>query len=405
VTDSPRVTEVHSYPFSIPARLDMEPSYARLRREEPLARVQLPFGEPAWLVTRHADVRTVLSDPRFSRAASIGRDEPRTTPRPIQVGIMAMDPPDHTRLRKLVNKAFTVRRVEQLRARTEQIADDLLDGMVAAGSPADLIEHFARPLPDTVICELFGVPVADQHLFHTWSSAVEASDSLSEEQIKRIEQYLGNMYMYLAQLVAERRKNPTDDLLGAMVTARDEQHDQLTDEEMVQLASSLLAAGHETTVTQIGNFVYLLLTHPDRLRELREHPELIPNAVEEFMRYVPLAAVSGFARYATDDVELSGGLVRAGEPVIASLHSANRDGDVFADPDEISFHREANPHVGFSYGPHHCLGAHMARMELQVALGTVVRRFPNLRLGVAEEDLPWKSGLIARGVKKLPVVW
>jgi cytochrome P450 len=400
MTDTQR--PVRDYPFSAPDRLHLDPFYAELRRTEPLIRVRLPFGEEAWLATRYADVRTVLGDPRFSRAASVGRDEPRITPRQLEGGMLSMDPPEHTRLRRLVAKAFTARRVEQLRPRARQIADDLIDRMVDAGPPADLVEHFATPLPITVICELLGVPVEDQDRFHVWSEAVVSTTSLTPQQIKA---YIDNLFGYMAGLIAQRRQRPTDDLIGALVRARDEDNDRLTEEEMVRLAAGLLAAGHETTVTQIPNFVYVLLTHPQQLRQLRDDPDLVPSAVEELMRYVPLGVASSFARYALEDVELGGVVVRAGEPVIGSVASANRDEEVFAEPDTLDLTRSTNPHIGFGHGAHHCIGAQLARMELQVAVATLLERLPGLRLAGPEEDLEWKSGLLVRGLKRMPVAW
>lgn len=402
MTETQQVGTARSYPFSEPDRLNLHPLYAQLRRSEPVVRVRLPFGEEAWLATRHADVKTVLGDPRFSRAASRGRDEPRTTPQPIGTGILSMDPPDHSRLRRLVAKAFTARRVEGLRPATTAIANDLIDDMVAAGSPADLVERFATPLPVRVICRLLGVPHTDQELFRTWSEAIVSTTSLRPEQIQ---EYLGSLHAYMAGLIAQRRVTPTDDLIGALVEARDADHDRLTETEMVELAAGLLAAGHETTVTQISNFLYVLFTNPDRLAELRAHPERIPAAVEELLRYVPLGAAAAFARYATEDVELSGVLVRAGEPVVAALSSANRDGTVFDDPDRLDFGRESNPHLGFGHGVHHCLGAQLARVELQVALHALVTRLPGLRLAVDDRELPWKSGLLVRGLRAMPVTW
>jgi cytochrome P450 len=402
VTDTRQTGAARAYPFSDPDRLNLDPFYARLRVQEPLTRVRLPFGEEAWLATRYADVKVVLGDQRFSRAASVGRDEPRTTPQQIGNGILAMDPPDHTRLRRLIAKAFTARRVELLRTDTTAIADELIDAMIAQGPPADLVALFSTPLPVRVICRLLGVPPTDQHLFRVWSEAIVSTTSLKPQQIQ---EYRGNLHAYMASLIAQRRVTPTDDLIGALVQARDDDNDRLTEQEMVQLASGLLAAGHETTVTQISNFMYVLLTNPSQLAQLRERPELIPGAVEELLRYVPLGAASTFARYATEDVELGGVTVRAGDPVIGSLSSANRDEAVFAHPDTVDVTRAANPHIGFGHGVHHCAGAQLARMELQVALGTLLRRLPELSLAVDEKELPWKSGLLVRGLRAMPVTW
>jgi cytochrome P450 len=402
VPDNQQTATVRTYPFSDPDRLNLNPLYAHLRSHEPLARVRLPFGEEAWLATRYEDVRTVLGDARFSRAASVGRDEPRTRSQQNNTGMLAMDPPEHSRLRRLVAKAFTARRVEQLRPRARQVADELLDDLVATGAPADLVEHFATPLPIAVICELLGVPFTDRDRFQVWSEAIISTTSLTIEQIM---QYLDNLNGYMADLVAQRRREPADDLISAMVRARDENQDRFTEEEMVSLAAGLLAAGHETTVTQIPNFVYVLLTTPGAYRQLVTGPELIPAAVEELLRYVPLGVGSGFARYALEDIELGGVLVRAGEPVLGSLSSANRDGDVFTAPDTLDFTRESNPHLGLGHGAHHCLGAQLARMELQVALAALTEHVPDLRLVVPEEELTWKSGMLVRGLTALPVTW
>lgn len=390
-----------TYPFSAPDRLRLDPFYAELRKQEPVSRVRLPYGETAWLATRYSDVRTVFADPRFSRAESAERDEPRARPTQQRTGILTMDPPEHTRLRKLVAKAFTARRVEQLRPRTQRIADDLVGRMRRKGAPLDLVEEFALPLPITVICELLGVPYEDREDFRVWSDAFLSTSKLSEQQV---EDYVAQMRAYMAGLVEQRRARPEDDLLSGLIQARDEQ-DKLSETELLDLAVGLLVAGHETTATQIPNFVYVLLTHPSELEWLRNCPERVPEAVEELMRFVPLGVNAAFPRYALEDVELGGVLIRAGEPVLASLASANRDEEVFERPEELNLARESNAHIGFGHGPHHCLGAQLARMELQVALGTLLGEFADLRLGVAEQDVSWKTGMLVRGPQRLPVAW
>jgi cytochrome P450 len=394
--------EPRAYPFSRPARLDQEPLFAALRAEQPLIRVRLPYGEPAWLATRYDDVKTVLADPRFSRAASVGRDEPRMRLHGSQPGsILSLDPPDHSRLRRLVTKAFTVRRIEELRPRAQQIADGLVDAMLAAGPPADLVEGFALPLPVTVICELLGVPYSDRADFRLWSDAFLSTTKFPPEQVR---EYVGRMHEYMAGLIAQRRAAPTDDLIGGLVEARD-RDDRLSEDELLSLAEALLVAGHETTASQIPNFVYVLLTHPRELAELRADPSLVPRAVEELMRFVPLGNGAGIARYALEDVELSGVTVRAGEPVLPVMASANHDGTVYTDPDRLDLHREETSHVGFGHGAHHCLGAPLARMELQVALDTLLRRLPNLRLPDGGAGIGWKDGLATRGPASMPVAW
>ncbi|MGP4016349.1 cytochrome P450 [Saccharopolyspora sp. 5N708] len=394
-------TEPRTYPFSQADALNLDPIYARLREQEPLSRIRLPYGESAWLATRYEDAKIVLGDPRFSRAAALDHDEPRMRPQASSGGLLTMDPPDHTRLRKLVAKAFTARRVEQLRPRTQQIADDLIDRILEHGGPADLVEDFALPLPITVICELLGVPYADRRDFRVWSDAFLSTTKLTPAQVT---DYIDRMMGYMAGLIAERRALPADDLLSALIAARDEQ-DRLSEEEMVRLAAGILVAGHETTATQIPNFVYVLLTHPEQLAELREHLDGMPQAVEELMRYVPLGVGAGFPRYATEDVELGGVLVRAGEPVLVSTGSANRDESVFSDAEQLDLTRREASHIGFGHGPHHCLGAQLARMELQVALSTLLRRLPGLRFATSADDVDWKSGMLVRGPQKMLVSW
>ncbi|WP_433622175.1 cytochrome P450 [Nocardia sp. CA-120079] len=394
------MTDTHmTYPFDTD-KLTVDPRYAELR-EGPLHRVRLPYGEPAWLATRYADIKTVLADPRFSRAAAVGRDEPRTRPHAVGPGtIMSFDPPEHSRLRRLASQAFTVRRVEALRVRAQQIADELIDTMLAKGAPADLVADFGLPLPTIVICELLGVPVADRGEFRVWSDAFMSTTKYTPEQVKS---YLAELTDYMAGLIVERRKSARDDLLSALVAARDND-DRLTEEELLILAQSLLVAGHETTASQIPNFVYTLLTHPEQLAALRTDPDLIPQAVEELLRYVPLGTGGGLPRYAVEDVQLGAVTVRAGEPVLVALHSANRDETVFTRPDELDLLRPPTSHISFGHGAHHCLGAPLARMELQVAIATLVNRVPGLRL-TREHDIVWKTGVSTRGPERMPITW
>ncbi|HZE30739.1 MAG TPA: cytochrome P450 [Actinoallomurus sp.] len=388
--------------FGAPDRLNLDPAFAELRGQQSLCRVRLPYGEPAWLVTRYEDAKVVLGDPRFSRAAANGRDEPRSR---LYQGspdsLLHHDPPEHSRLRRLVAKAFSARRVEALRPRAQQIADDLLDRMLAQGPPANLVEDFALPLPITVICELLGIPLDDRVDFRLWSDAFLSTTRFTPEQVT---EYVGRMRDYMARLIAEHRKAPQDDLLSALVTARDEQ-DRLSEEELLAMAEGILVAGHETTASQIPNFVYALLTHPEPLSAVRADTGLIPQAVEELMRYVPLGGGVGSARYALEDVELGGVTVRAGEPVVVALQSANRDESVYTRADTLDLHRQEASHIGFGHGPHHCLGAQLARMELQVALGTLLGRLPGLRFADSEQDIVWRSGTATRGPARLPITW
>ncbi|WP_244200514.1 cytochrome P450 [Micromonospora arborensis] len=389
---------VRPYPF--PTRTsEVAPMYEALRRTEPVSRVQLPYGEPGWLVTRHADVRTVLSDPRFSRAVAQGLDQPRLRRENMNDGIMGMDPPDHTRLRKLAMKAFTARRVERMRAEVHKIADGLLDAMVARGRPTDLVEHFARPLPVTVICGMLGVPIEDYPRFTRWTEAFTNNESALGDVVATVGP---EMDAYIADLIGQRRLRPTDDLLGALVRARDD-GDKLTETELIDLAGAgLLTAGTETVSAALPGFVYTLLEHPEALAALRRDRSLMPSAVEELLRYVPINSAAMFPRYALTDVELSGVTVRAGDPVLPSLAAANRDPEVFADPDVLDLTRKPNPHVTFGYGAHLCLGAQLARLELQVALGLLLDRFGDLALA---DGVTWRTGVIVRGPGVLPITW
>jgi cytochrome P450 len=391
-----------NYPFSESDRLDVDPLFATLRTEAPLSRVQLAYGEPAWLATRYEDVKVVLGDPRFSRAAADGRDQPRSRAYAGAPGnIMSLDPPEHSRLRRLVMKAFTMRRVEQLRPRAQQIADQLVDRMVAGGTTADLVADFALPLPITVICELLGVPVADRNEFREWSDAFLSTTKFTQQEVV---DNVTALRKYMAGLIAQRRAEARDDLLSGLVVARDEE-DRLSEDEMLSLAEGILVAGHETTASQIPNFVYVLLHNPEHLAALRADPDLMPKAVEELMRFVPLGSGGGSARYALEDVELGGVTVRAGEPVVVALQSANHDESVFAEPDALNFRRKESPHVGFGFGAHHCLGAPLARMELQVALSTLLNRLPGLRIAGSDDVVVWKTGLATRAPQHMPVTW
>ncbi|WP_430379834.1 cytochrome P450 [Streptomyces sp. B1-3] len=395
------VTQPATYPFAA-EKLDLSPLYSALRKEQPLSRIQLPYGEPAWLATRHADARFVLSDPRFSRNEALRRDEPRMRSFPTPPdALMIMDPPEHSRLRRLASKAFTVKRVEDWRPRAERIAADLADGMLAKGAPSDLVTDFALPLPISVISALLGVPSEDRGDFHVWAEAfISTTKYTAEEAAKHRE----SLTAYMAGLIAEHRENPRDDLIGDLVAARDED-DRLSEDELQTMLSGILVGGFETTATQITNFVYVLLTHPEQLAALRADLDRIPQAVEELLRFVPLSIGTTFARYALEDVEVGGVTVRAGEPVMVALHSANRDESVFTCPHQLDLERREAAHVAFGGGIHHCLGSPLARVELQVALHTLLTRFPGLRFHESEADVVWKTGVLTRGPERLPLTW
>jgi len=393
---------VRAYPFGPVDRLEIDPMYGWLRENEPLSRVKTPYGDEAWLLVRYDDVRTALGDARFSLAEAVTRDAPRQHPQKVGSILTDLDPPEHTRLRRLVAKAFTERRVAGLREKAEQTTTRLLDDMAKAGPRADLLTSFAEPLPGLMICELLGVPYADRDAFREWVAAFMSVTALTNEQRQ---ERLGRLAEYLATQVAQRRQTPSDDLLGALVSARDEE-DRLTEDELIQLTLLILAAGYESTASQIVNFTYTLLNHPDQLALLRARPDLMPGAIEELMRWVPLLVTADtLPRYALADVELSTGTVAAGEPVLLAKHAANRDPRRYPDPDRLDVTRNAQGHLGFGHGAHHCLGASLARMDLRIAMAALLDRFPSLRLAVPAEELEWKTGMAVRGPVALPVTW
>ncbi|MEU6263494.1 cytochrome P450 [Saccharopolyspora shandongensis] len=393
--------EPREYPFSAQERLDFDPLFAALREQEPVCRVRFPYGEPTWMATRYEDVKLVLTDSRFGCAAVLDHDEPRMQPVKNKGGILTMDPPEHTRLRKLVAKAFTQRRVERLSPRVQEIADGLVDRMIERGSPVDVVDEFARLFPITVVCELLGVPHEEQADLRAWSDAFMSTAGCTPEHT---EDCMHRMSEYMAELIERRRAEPEDDLISVLIQARDE-HDKLTEAEMVRLAVTLLVAGQETTATQIVNFLYVLLTHPAEFEWLLADLGRVPRAVEELMRYIPLGTVGGFPRYAREDVELGGVTVRAGEPVVVDTRSANRDESVFDDGERLDLSRSDNAHLAFGHGAHFCIGAQLARLMLQVGLRTLLDRLPGLRFAVDADDVAWKEGMILRGPAGLEIAW
>ncbi|PRY02660.1 cytochrome P450 family protein [Allonocardiopsis opalescens] len=388
--------------------------YSRLREQAPVMRISMMGGSPIWLVTRYDDVRAVLSGHGFANDAasvpggtanlradamkSLGVDEDLL---PYLKSVLETDPPDHTRLRKLVSRAFTVRRVAQLRPRVEEIAERLIAGLPehAEDGAVDLIEHFAYPLPITVICELVGVAEEDRP---TWRDAAAEIMTLKPGAMSRSTRiFVDQSY----SLIERRRAHPQDDLVSALVRVQDEDGDRLTDREMVTMILTLVVAGHETTAHLIGTGTYALLTHPDQFALLREDPSLAPRAVHELMRWTgPVLGTR--VRYATEDVEIGGTLIRRGEAVMASLAAANRDPREFGEPDRFDITREpgrAETHVGFGHGLHYCLGAALARQEGEVAFTALLRHHPGLALAVPADEVEWVPVPGLRRAARLPV--
>ncbi|WP_058046723.1 cytochrome P450 [Streptomyces roseifaciens] len=382
--------------------LDFDPFMAERLRDEPIARVKLPHGEGhAWLVTRYEDVKFVTSDPRFSRQAVLGRPITRLAPHfiPLDEAVGFADPPEHTRLRKAVARSFTPASLERLRPRAERVAGELLDAMEREGPPADLMAHLNGPLPLAVISDLMGVPEADLPSMAHWTEVLlsaghgrEASDRAKAE-----------MAAYFVEMLARKRAEPGPDLaseLAAAVAKGD-----LSTEEAVAIALLIQASAAHAVRNNSSNMVYALLTHPHHLERLRREPGLLPQAIEELLRYIPHRNAVGLGRIAMEDVEVGGVLIRAGEVVHSSYLTANRDPSVFDHPDEIDFDREHNPHLSFGHGPHFCLGSMLARLESEIILAGLIARFPDLRLAEPVEKIRWQRSALIRGPEHLPVAW
>ncbi|MFD9966466.1 cytochrome P450 [Amycolatopsis sp. NPDC058986] len=383
------MTRVPGRPFDPPAEL------AKLRQNQPLSRMAYPDGHVGWLATSHELVRAVLADSRFSARADLAHPPlPGTgdsAGRPAPPGIFTQtDPPEHTRYRRLLTGQFTVRRMRLLTERVEEITAACLDEMERAGDTADLRRAFALPIPGQVICELLGVPESGRERFQDEAQVLMQADSSPEE---RFAVYTA-MQDYLRELVLAKRAEPTDDLLGGLAGS------DLTDEELTNIAFTLLGAGFDTTANMITLGAFALLENPALI------PELAGNAdamVEELLRY--LSIVPCTVRVALEDVELAGQLVKAGEAVTVSVPAANHDPARFPDPEVLDPHRATAGHVAFGHGIHQCLGQQLARVEMRVALPALFARFPELRLAVPAGDVPLGTTMLIYGVHELPVTW
>ncbi len=391
---------------------DPYPFYAHLRAEAPVYRTTLPHKQVAWLVTRYEDVLGILKDERFvkDRLNAMPPDRQAKTPwvpgvfKPLTRNMLDVDEPDHTRLRALVRKAFTPRLIEQLRGRIQMLCDDLLDAAQRKGS-MELISDYALPVPATVIADLLGVPTEDRRKFHRWSSRIVSVSPGAEAGFEglRLIPSVWAFMRYLRKQFEQRRADPKDDLITALVQA-EEAGDKLSEDELLAMGFLLLVAGHETTVNLVASGTLALLEHPEQMKMLMHNPPLIKPAVEELLRYTsPLQMAT--ERFAREDVAIAETTIRRGELALAVIGSANRDERQFENPDTLDITREPNRHLAFGKGIHHCLGAPLARMEGQIAINTLLHRFPNLRLAVAPESLRWRRGLFLRGLEKLPLAF
>ena len=387
---------------------DPYPIYHLLRSEDPVHWSDL-IG--AWILTRYDDVKAVTSDPRFSSVrAHYFMDQLSDTAQQrmgplghqLALWLIHLDPPDHTRIRSLVHKAFAPRVVEGLRSRIHQIVNELLDGVQEAGA-MDVMGDFAYPLTAAVIAELLGIPPEDRTQFSQWSDSINGFVGAAHVTTRRAElaqRSMLELMQYLHDLLAQRRRSPRDDFMSSLI-AVEEQGDKLNEEELLALCVLLLFAGHETTANFIGNALLALLRKTDQLQKLRREPTLITSAVEELLRYD--SSVQRLGRVATEDIDICGKRIRAGEFVAAMLGAANRDPILCAEPDQLDIERKHNNHLSFGYGKHYCIGAPLARLESEIALNTILSRFPRLRLRDAEVD--WYDNFGQRFLKSLPVIF
>ncbi len=397
-------------------KADPYPAFAQTRTEDPVHQVTLAGNRKGWLITRYDDADLVLRDPRFVKDVrhaltpeEIAKQFPWQEEQNQAHGavisfnrnMLGYDPPDHTRLRALVNITFTPRLIEQWRNRIQTIANELLDAVEGKGT-MDLIDDFAFPLPMTVITEMLGVPSDDRGKFRIWSNMVIESSGNPDDFKQRREQ-ITEFHEYLVELINQKRRQPADDLLSHLVKVESE-GDKLSEKELIAMVFLLLIAGHETTVNLIGNGMLALLTHPDQMEKLKQDPSLLKTAIEEFLRFHgPLMTAT--QRWAREDLELDGALISRGDFVLVVLASANHDPSAFTNPEDLDITRQENRHLAFGKGIHYCLGAPLARLEGQIAISTLLRRRPNLHLTVEPQQLIWRPGALIMGLRSLPVTF
>ncbi|HEY3470352.1 MAG TPA: cytochrome P450 [Amycolatopsis sp.] len=391
---------VRSCPFSPP------PAYEELREAGPVQRVRLQSGQEAWAITRLEDVRQMLTDPRFSSdrfnpgfpvLLKSGRPQRRSN---FTASLINMDPPEHGPARREVVGEFTVKRMKALQPRIQQIVDEHVDTILAGPKPADLVSALSLPVPSLVICELLGVPYQDHDFFQARSSTLLNREVDQQTRMQAVDE----LQEYLDRLVTTKEADPTDDLLGRQIVKQREEHGDVDHNSLVSLAFLLLIAGHETTANMISLGTVALLETPDQLELIKNDPGKTLDAVEELLRYFTIAEFAT-SRVATEDVEIGGQLIRAGEGVLGLSYSGNRDEAAFEDADKLDLERGARHHVAFGFGPHQCLGQNLARMELQIVFDTLFRRIPELKLAAPVDQLPFKHDSSIFGLYCLPVTW
>jgi cytochrome P450 len=398
--------DLPEFPMARQAPFDPPAEYAQLRAEAPVTKALMPSGLPVWLISGHENVRQILADPRVSSDRTragfpmIVQVSPEQLKKSVSFGksLIGSDPPEHTAQRRMVITEFTVRRVQALRPRIEEIVNERIDAMLAGDQPADLVKALALPVPSLVICELLGVPYEDRDFFQERTKRLLSRSSGQAEREAASNELTG----YFDELITAMAADPGDDLLGRLIV-RNRETEVFSHDLLVGLATLLLIAGHETTANVIALGTLALLEHPDQLAALTADPELVPAAVEEMLRYLNIVE-AGF-RVATADIEIAGTVIRAGEGLVALAASANRDDSAFGHSGVFDIARGARHHVAFGYGIHQCLGQNLARMELDVVFRNLFRRIPGLHLAIPVADLPFKADSFVYGVHELPVSW
>ncbi|MEU4423381.1 cytochrome P450 [Actinoplanes sp. NPDC024001] len=398
--------DLPEYPFPQPTALEPPPEWAELRSKCPVAEVRLASGDPALVLTRYADVRQVLSDPRFSRLLN-AEDAARVTANESG-GVFGAEQAEktpvgegHQRWRRLVGRYFTAKRMSAMQPRIEAMAERLVDDMVAGGAPADLVSSYAFPLPVWVICDLLGVPDRDRAKFAYWSDHMLSLTRYRQEEINAAQLEFGE---YIWAHIDSKRADPGDDLISDLIVVADAEDGQLSQLELVGTAQGLLIAGHETTANMIGKMTAMLLADRSRWERLLADRSLVRTAVEEALRFDANPGF-GMPRYITEEIDVGGTTLSPGTTVISSMAAANRDETAFADAGEMDLGRSPNPHLAFGAGPHSCIGQALARTELQTALTVLLNRLPGLSLDVPAEELPRREGLIIGGIERVMVRW
>lgn len=398
-------TEKYGFPMTRTCPFAPPPAYEEIREEDPVSRVRLPDGGWAWAVTRHEDVRTVLNDRRFSAHRQhpdfpqLVKGEAASRRPDAERFLIEMDAPEHGPARRAVLGEFTVRRLETLRPRIQEIVDGQIDELLAGPRPGDLVESLSLPVPSLVICELLGVPYADHEFFQQHTVKMISQSTPPEDRLAA----MGAVQGYMTDLVAEKEQNPPDDLLGRQIVKL-RANGSYRRTALAGMGFLLLVAGHETTANMISLSTLAFLRNPEQLAMITADPGRTLNAVEEMLRYFTIIDAAT-ARLCVEDIEVGGQLIKAGEGVLALGYSANRDPRAFQNPDELDIERGARHHVAFGFGPHQCLGQNLARMELQIVFDTLFRRVPTLRPAMEVDELPFKDDANIYGLHRLPVTW